>query len=71
MVHIPYTVEQDEDGAWCAHADFVTSHVHGGANGVGDTKDAAIEDLHAVLAAMVEEYGPPHSAVVPMLLEVA
>ena len=19
-VHIPYTVEQDEDGVWCAHA---------------------------------------------------
>jgi predicted RNase H-like HicB family nuclease len=58
---IPYTVEQDEDGAWCTHADFVTDVVRGGANGVGDTEEAAIADLHSVLAVMVEEYGLPYS----------
>ena len=58
-VHIPYTVERDEDGAWCAHAVFVTADVHGGANGAGDTQESAITDLHEALAAMVEEFGLP------------
>jgi predicted RNA binding protein YcfA (HicA-like mRNA interferase family) len=31
-VHVPYTVERDEDGVWCAHAWLGAS---GGANGNG------------------------------------
>ena len=68
MVHIPYTIEQDEDGAWCAHAVFVTAEVNGGANGVGGTAAEAIADLHNALSAMVAEFGLPQSAVTPMLL---
>ena len=31
-VHVPYTVEQDEDGVWCAHAQLRPGV---GANGEG------------------------------------
>lgn len=41
-VHVPYTVEQDEDGVWCAHAQLRPGV---GANGESDTPEAAIEDL--------------------------
>ncbi len=37
-VHVPYTVEQDEDGIWCAHAQLLPGV---GANGEGDTAEAA------------------------------
>ena len=70
-MHIPYTVEQDENGVWCAHADFVTDTVKGAAIGDGSTRDAAILDLHAVLVEMVDLYGIPHSAMPAMVLEVA
>jgi hypothetical protein len=33
-VHVPYTVEQDEDGVFCAHAQLRPGV---GANGEGDT----------------------------------
>jgi predicted RNase H-like HicB family nuclease len=71
VMHIPYTVEQGEDGAWSAHADFVTNQVRGGANGAGETEEEAIADLREALTALAEEYGPPRSAVMPMVLEVA
>ena len=46
-VHVPYTVEQDEDGVWCAHAQLRPGV---GANGEGDTPEAAIEDLREARA---------------------
>jgi hypothetical protein len=70
-VHIPYTLEQGEDDLWCAHADFVTDQIRGGATGEGTTADEAIEDLHTALVEMVELYGVPRSAVRPMVLDVA
>jgi predicted RNase H-like HicB family nuclease len=45
-VHVPYTVEQDEDGIWCAHAQLRPGV---GANGEGDTADAAVADLREAL----------------------
>lgn len=27
-VHVPYTVEQDEDGVWCAHAQQEYAELH-------------------------------------------
>jgi predicted RNase H-like HicB family nuclease len=45
-VHIPYTVEQDEDGIWCARAQLRPGV---GANGEGDTREAAIADLREAL----------------------
>lgn len=61
-IHIPYSIEQDEDGWFCAYAPFVTDEVHGGANGAGRTPEEAVADLREALAACVAQYGTPHSA---------
>ena len=53
-VHVPYTVEQDEDSVWCAHAQLRPSV---GANGEGDTAEAAIADLREALVRLVAEFG--------------
>ena len=45
-VHVPYTVEQDEDRVWCAHAQLRPGV---GANGEGETEEAAIADLREAL----------------------
>jgi predicted RNase H-like HicB family nuclease len=55
-VHVPYTVEQDEDGVWCAHAQLRPGV---GANGEGDSAEEAISDLREALIGLVEEFGPP------------
>jgi predicted RNase H-like HicB family nuclease len=55
-VHVPYTVEQDEDGAWCAHAQLRPGV---GANGEGDTPEAAIADLRKALEGLIAEFGAP------------
>jgi predicted RNase H-like HicB family nuclease len=55
-VHVPYTVEQDEDGVWCAHAQL---RPQVGANGEGDTREAAIEDLREALTGLIAEFGIP------------
>jgi len=55
-VHIPYVVEQDEDGVWCAHAQLRPGV---GAHGEGATMDAAVADLREALTGLVEEFGPP------------
>jgi predicted RNA binding protein YcfA (HicA-like mRNA interferase family)/predicted RNase H-like HicB family nuclease len=55
-VHVPYTVEQDEDGIWCAHAQLRPGR---GANGEGETADAAVADLREALKAMIAEFGAP------------
>jgi predicted RNase H-like HicB family nuclease len=56
VVHVPYEVEQDEDGVWCAHAQLRPGL---GAHGEGDTEDAAIEDLREALGALIAEFGTP------------
>lgn len=51
---VPYTIEQDEDGGWSAHAQLrpgVSAH------GEGDTPDSALADLRAAFAALAEESG--------------
>ncbi|MDA8075908.1 MAG: hypothetical protein M0Z40_11885 [Actinomycetota bacterium] len=55
-VHVPYTVEQDEDGVWCAHAQLRPGV---GANGEGATAPAAIADLREALTGLVGEFGIP------------
>jgi predicted RNase H-like HicB family nuclease len=60
-VHVPYTVEQDEDGIWCAHAQLRPGV---GANGEGDTADAAIADLREALEALIAEFGAPEELTV-------
>jgi predicted RNase H-like HicB family nuclease len=55
-VHVPYVVEQDEDGVWCASAQLRPGAV---AFGEGPTQDAAINDLRAGLELLIEEVGIP------------
>ena len=56
VIHVPYTIEQDEDGVWCAHAQLRPGV---GANGDGPTREAAIAGLREALAALVAEVGVP------------
>jgi predicted RNase H-like HicB family nuclease len=51
-VHVPYTLEQDEDGIWCAHAWLGSSE---GANGNGATPDEAIADLREAVQMVIDE----------------
>jgi predicted RNase H-like HicB family nuclease len=56
VVHVPYVVEQDEDGVWCASAQLRPGV---GAVGDGPTQEAAIADLRVALAALLDVVGPP------------
>lgn len=56
VVHLPYTVERDEDGVWCAHAQIGPNN---GANGHGSTRDEALADLQEALLLVLEEDGVP------------
>jgi predicted RNase H-like HicB family nuclease len=60
-VHIPYTVEQDEDGVWCADAQLRPGV---GANGEGDTREAAVADLREALEGLIAEFGAPQELTV-------
>lgn len=53
---VPYTIELDEDGVWCAHARLRPGV---GAHGEGATPDAALADLREAFALLVEEFGTP------------
>lgn len=55
-VTVPVVVERDEDGVWCAHAQLRPGV---GAHGEGDTEEAALDDLRAALAGLIEEFGVP------------
>jgi predicted RNase H-like HicB family nuclease len=55
-VHIPCTVEPDQDGAWCARAQL---RPRAGADGAGDSREAAIADLREALEGLIAEFGPP------------
>ena len=62
-VHVPYTVEQDEDGVWCAHAQ-VQPHV--GAHGDGATPGDAIADLREALSGLIAEFGIPQELILTL-----
>lgn len=53
---VPYTIEQDERGVWCAHAQLGPGV---SARGEGDTPDTALADLRAAFAVLVEGYDAP------------
>jgi predicted RNase H-like HicB family nuclease len=55
-VHVPYVVEQDEDGVWCASAQLRPGV---GAVGDGPTQEAAIARLREALEVLLDEVGPP------------
>ena len=56
VIHLPYTMEQDEDGVWCASAQLRPGV---GAVGDGATPDEALADLREALALLIEEVGAP------------
>jgi len=56
IVHVPYTLDQDEDGVWCASA-LIRPGV--GAAGDGATLEEALDDLREGLAALIAEIGVP------------
>jgi predicted RNase H-like HicB family nuclease len=56
VIHVPYTVEQDEDGVWCASAQLRPGV---GAVGDGDTLEEAVADLRGALTVLIQEVGPP------------
>ena len=53
-VHVLYTVEQDEDGVWCAHAQLRPGV---GANGEGDPS-AAVGELREALDGLSPSSAP-------------
>jgi predicted RNase H-like HicB family nuclease len=55
-LHVPYSVTQDEDGGWAAEAALLPDAF---ANGEGDTREEAIEDLRQAIAILAEEVGVP------------
>jgi predicted RNase H-like HicB family nuclease len=55
-IHVPYAVEQDEDGVWCASAQIRPGV---GAVGDGPTREAAVADLRDALVVLLAEVGPP------------
>jgi hypothetical protein len=67
-VHIPYTLERDEDGVWNAHAWLGSS---GGANGNGPTEEEAIADLREAVQMVIDEDGVPEQLARTLDLEVA
>lgn len=56
VVHVPYVVEQDEDGVWCGAAQLRPGVA---AFGYGPTEEAALADLREGLELLIEEVGPP------------
>ena len=68
IVHVPYTVDQDEDGIWCAHAWLGES---GGANGNGATAEEAVADLAEAVRMVIDEDGVPEQLARTLDLEVA
>ena len=56
VVHVPYAIEQDEDGVRCAAAQLRPGV---GAVGEGSTREAAIADLREALQVLLAEVGPP------------
>ncbi len=52
-MHVPYAVEQDEDGVWCASAQLRPGV---GAVGDGPTAEAAVTDLRDALEALLAQF---------------
>ena len=65
-VHLPYTVEHDEDGVWCAHARLRPGV---GAHGEGNNRKATTADLREALIGLIAEFGVPDE--LTLMLDVA
>jgi predicted RNase H-like HicB family nuclease len=60
---VTYTIEQDEDGVWCA-----TSILRPGVGAVGEgsTQEEAIADLRNALEALLDVVESPHELTVTL-----
>ena len=65
---MPYTLERDEDGVWCAQAWLGSS---GGGDGNGATPDEAIADLREAAQMLLDKDGVPEQLMRTLDLEVA
>jgi predicted RNase H-like HicB family nuclease len=61
IVHVPYDVEVDEDGVWCAHAQLRPGV---GAHGQGEDEESAVADLREALTGLINEFGVPREIAV-------
>jgi predicted RNase H-like HicB family nuclease len=60
-ITVPFTIEQDENGTWCASAALNPDSF---ANGEGVTREAAIEDLKEAMTALADVVGVPEQVTV-------
>jgi predicted RNase H-like HicB family nuclease len=60
-ITVPFTIEQDENGTWCASAALTPDSF---ANGEGATREAAIEDLKEAIATLADVVGVPEQVTV-------
>jgi hypothetical protein len=60
-ITVPFTIEQDENGVWCAEAALSPKSF---ANGSGPSPEAAIEDLKEAVAILAETIGVPEQLTV-------
>lgn len=65
-VNLPYTVEQNDGGVWCAHAQLRRGV---GAHGEGDSRETAIANLREALIGLIAEFGIPDE--LTLILDVA
>ncbi|TDD16725.1 hypothetical protein E1218_29150 [Kribbella turkmenica] len=65
-ITVPFTIEQDENGTWCAAAALNPDSFP---NGEGATREAAIEDLKAAIAVLAETVGVPEQLTVTVEID--
>jgi predicted RNase H-like HicB family nuclease len=63
VLHVPYTVEQVEGGAWRARAQPLPEAE---ASGHGSTREEAIADLREALAGLIAEFGVPEEMILTL-----
>ena len=62
-LHVPYVVEQDEDGTWLAEA-ALTPDIF--VQGEGETREAALDDLRTSITQATAESGIPDQLVIDL-----
>ncbi|MFI5698026.1 hypothetical protein ACIA58_39590 [Kribbella sp. NPDC051586] len=62
-LHVPYIVEQDEDGTWLAEA-ALTPDIF--LQGEGETREAALEDLRTSITQATADSGIPDQLVIDL-----
>ncbi|MFC6162345.1 hypothetical protein [Kribbella jiaozuonensis] len=62
-LHVPYVVEQDEDGTWLAEA-ALTPDIF--LQGEGETREQALEDLRTSITQATTDSGIPDHLVITL-----